>query len=275
MASRKKIWLAQHAAGEKELAKLFRRFLRDQNKRIIEGVRASVSVSTIEPAKLLNEETETDELLALIEETMLGMALTGAYNVWSEQPEAPGADKAFKLKDIVVKVLPKRVVDAVSNKWRQITKLDYWRGITRGSVEEVTAIIDDAIKEDYSERKLTQRLQKELPELSRARAQAIARTETTMAYNTGHQASYEQLANDGVLELVEWLSLRDERVRDSHAAANGQKVKVGEKFKVGGSECEYPGDPSLPARERINCRCTTAAVFEIADEKPEPKEGQQ
>ena len=44
--------------------------------------------------------------------------------------------------------------------------------------------------------------------------------------------------------------------RDSHAALNGVAIPEDEKFRtIWGNELRYPGDPSAPAAEIINCHC--------------------
>lgn len=54
-----------------------------------------------------------------------------------------------------------------------------------------------------------------------------------------------------------WDSKGDDKVRDSHLAADSQEVRVSEPFRVGSSLLMYPGDASLgaPIEERANCRC--------------------
>lgn len=49
-----------------------------------------------------------------------------------------------------------------------------------------------------------------------------------------------------------WVSMRDEKVRDSHQDLDGETRKVGEEFKTG---LKFPRDPRAPIAESINCRC--------------------
>mgnify|MGYP000932874301 CR=1 FL=1 len=53
-----------------------------------------------------------------------------------------------------------------------------------------------------------------------------------------------------------WLSSGDPDVRDSHAGLNGKTYPIDERFPNG---LLYPGDPSGPAGETINCRCDLVA----------------
>jgi uncharacterized protein with gpF-like domain len=54
----------------------------------------------------------------------------------------------------------------------------------------------------------------------------------------------------------EWVAVNDARTRDDHSAANGQVVDQDADFIVGGAPLKYPGDPSGPAQQVVNCRCT-------------------
>ena len=84
---------------------------------------------------------------------------------------------------------------------------------------------------------------------------ALVRTvahEVVSATAWGQQAA----ARSTGLPLVKtWRTVGDERVRPSHAAASGQTRRMEELYLVGGSMLSYPGDPSGPVRETINCRC--------------------
>lgn len=88
------------------------------------------------------------------------------------------------------------------------------------------------------------------------RAETIARTETAYAVNRGreeHAISAEQRL--GVRIYNTWLAVSDDRTRDHHVQANGQRVRQGEYFNVGGAQLLYPGDSDngAPPEETINC----------------------
>lgn len=89
-----------------------------------------------------------------------------------------------------------------------------------------------------------------VPSFSTARAGLIARTETHGAANFGANEAAKQT---GLPLKREWISAEDSRTRRSHDAANGQVVGPDEPFIVGGARLMYPGDPSGPADEVINC----------------------
>ena len=87
----------------------------------------------------------------------------------------------------------------------------------------------------------------------KVRSMKIVRTEVHAAREyAGHEASMAT----GMDIKKRWLSSFDERTRGTHVSANGQTVMLNEKFVVGGSLLDHPGDPSGSAKEVINCRCT-------------------
>lgn len=84
------------------------------------------------------------------------------------------------------------------------------------------------------------------------RALRIARTETTKISNYAHGVANE----DSEIETQEkWIATEDHRTRRSHLIANGQVIDTGEMFVVGNTLMKYPGDPTAPAEEVVNCRC--------------------
>lgn len=54
----------------------------------------------------------------------------------------------------------------------------------------------------------------------------------------------------------QWLAAHDQRTRDSHVKADGTIVDIDADFDLDGGSVAYPGDPSGPIGEVINCRCT-------------------
>lgn len=93
------------------------------------------------------------------------------------------------------------------------------------------------------------------------RGLTVARTEAISAHNAGNFASYVAMAKqDGGAWDKVWLATEDERTRPTHVRADLQRVPLHAPFTVGGFPGMFPGDPTLPAREVINCRCAPLAV---------------
>ena len=84
------------------------------------------------------------------------------------------------------------------------------------------------------------------------RADRIARTEVVSASNAGN---LEALTKSGA-QNKEWLSSRDEKVRETHISLDGATVPMSSDFiSPSGAQLAFPGDPGAPAEEVINCRC--------------------
>jgi SPP1 gp7 family putative phage head morphogenesis protein len=89
------------------------------------------------------------------------------------------------------------------------------------------------------------------------RALTIARTESHGAMNQAAQ-TYAQNLPASVVSRKEWLAHHDERTRPTHRVADGQQQPVGQPYVVGQALMMFPGDPTGPPGEVINCRCGQA-----------------
>lgn len=63
-----------------------------------------------------------------------------------------------------------------------------------------------------------------------------------------------------------WRTVGDDRVRPTHAAAAGQRRALDQAYTVGAALLMFPGDPSGPPGETINCRCFE--TYEVVDRAP-------
>jgi HK97 family phage portal protein len=86
-----------------------------------------------------------------------------------------------------------------------------------------------------------------------SKSKVIARTETASLMNG---TSVEIYKEEGIGQL-EWISEGD--ARESHQI-NGETTTIGQPFSNG---LLYPGDPSAPPEEVVNCRCSTAPVIRV------------
>jgi len=68
-----------------------------------------------------------------------------------------------------------------------------------------------------------------------------------------------------------WVTMHDDRVRPTHASADGQTVPANIPFEldkvdgsVGHDRAEKPRDPGLPFLQRVECRCEIATSGVVA-----------
>lgn len=98
------------------------------------------------------------------------------------------------------------------------------------------------------------------------RAKVISRTEAIRAANQGSHQMYIQAIDAGEIDEQsierKWVAGRDARTRESHRAMQGQKRAFRESFRSGdGNSLLYPGDPSAPGSDTIQCRCAVTTRF--------------
>jgi len=127
--------------------------------------------------------------------------------------------------------------------------------------------VGDAITKGWAEGKSVPDVAKDIRSavngLAPFRATALARTDLIALSNgAGHEAV--QQLNGAARDAGEpppvrsktWLSAGDDRVRPTHAEADGQNVPIDQPFNVGGEDLMYPGDPAGSDEECMQCRCT-------------------
>lgn len=91
----------------------------------------------------------------------------------------------------------------------------------------------------------------------RWKARRIARTEAHGARQGGKLAKAREAETATEMPWYKrWISTDDQRVRLSHRVADGQVVRLSDRFRVGGFLLDHPGDPNAGApHETISCRC--------------------
>ncbi len=124
--------------------------------------------------------------------------------------------------------------------------------IIKNGVASVTSILatnlDDAkrvilagMDENLSTSQISSNLRQFYTDQSPFKAMRVARTEVCKASSFG---SLEAARQSGVAQTKTWLTSRDDRVRDEHAAMDGETVGLDEVFSNG---LEFPSEPM--------CRC--------------------
>ena len=147
-----------------------------------------------------------------------------------------------------------------------VTPIDAWRKqqdvllanvneTTRGRLLAVKDVLDEGISQGLSVEEIAENIKNRTKLVYRDRERdrhRIARTEVNRAFN----AARIQQMDDAGIEFIEWLSSRDDSVRDSHVSMDGTFVQRGDLF---GNGLRFPHDPAGPASEVVNCRCVIVA----------------
>lgn len=263
MADPLKAWLALHAKGEKLIASKLRGFFKQQTARIVDAMGGLTSPNASIVPQVFNEHDERQAMLETLAEPLIGLMATGAERVYANAPSRRTRPKAASKDydpaaaadsfDYEPFDLPQYVIDAIRQAWRELEQQPYWLEIQKATATKLTELISAGIQEGLNGSDMRKSIQLALAGIGRTRADAIARTETTLAYNSGHEAAYQGLAADGIEFQKKWMAVVDGDTRESHAAANGQAAGADGLFTVGGEQARYPGDSNLSAAERVNC----------------------
>lgn len=175
--------------------------------------------------------------------------------------------KLFAMGSMETKVKTRKFDSYVSQfvKHRTATAITQIEGTTRKEVMRAVRkytdlAIRDAGDDHYSLSDFADDIQSDFENLSRGRANTIARTEVGMASSAGSLEAAKALEVPNLEK--EWVSAEDDRVRHGehggadHAAVDGQRVPLDEKFRVPpDASMDMPLDPSAGADQVCNCRC--------------------
>lgn len=244
-------WLPQRlrdqalvARSEREMFNAFWALLAEF---LVAALRLVAGSTTPDPTQVLGAEGLWNRLIAEFVNTTVRNVIGNVYRAIF------GPDVQFDSRPFVVNYLA-----AVENRLRDVDNEVY---------NQVAAVVARGAAEGWSIRRTTQEIERMLAVDNprwRNRAAVVARTETIGAINAGRTDSFEAIA-DQVPDLVfeqQWLATLDTRVRDTHRRADGQRRPMGRTFSVGTAQLRFPGDPRGPAKEVIQCRCTTILVEE-------------
>lgn len=130
--------------------------------------------------------------------------------------------------------------------------------VTQTTYDAILAELVAGVADGESIDDIATRIRTVFAQADTVRSVTIARTEVISAYNGAAVAVVERDMPRDVVAAAEWIATRDSRTRDSHASADGQLALIGTPFTVSGYSAAYPGDPALPAKETVRCRCTVA-----------------
>ena len=143
--------------------------------------------------------------------------------------------------------------------------------INQTTADQLQTIINRAVSDGSGTLEIQKLIEQKFAQFGSGRTLAIARTEVGRAANISIDESFRQA---GVPES-EWITARDNDVRDGHRSLDGVVEKLGDLFVMTegldiGLGAERPMEFG-EARQDINCRCTKAPIFDASDIIPAHK----
>ena len=157
----------------------------------------------------------------------------------------------------------KRVDDLFGTiKWSEDDLLQKTFIASKRTLARVTSDLNQIITEGYTSGKginvVANMLTRRFDQLETWEAKRIARTEIHNSHNQGVMRIYDEVG----VEYTQWISAHDDRVRGlkpsdtaDHVVLDGQIIRLGDTYSNG---LHFPGDPTGPIEEWINCRCSNA-----------------
>lgn len=246
-AGRWEKFLAATWPTEKHARRLLRQFFVEQ-RRIVEA-----NVERLKGYRLKATEPLADRILfPLVSETQR-LAIVAKPLV--EQALAAGvAFGAEGLADIDFDLLNPLTIQALEERVAFFSKR-----VNDETARALTDQIRQGVEQGETTAQIADRVQEVYDQAVGFRSIRIARTEINMAANRGALLSYKA----GGATTKQWITARDEFVREQHQAMEGRSVGVNQKFILpDGTQLDHPADPDGPPAQVINCRCVSIGVVE-------------
>lgn len=174
--------------------------------------------------------------------------------LWLSVVPPAGAMAADFIAEAKAAAVLSDVMMAAAKEWLRMNGVRESRKITNASRRNIAEQIRIGMQKGETDEQIAARLTKRYKSLSPARAQTIAWTETHAATNYGSFAAAQ--ASEEPLHKI-WVDTPDDRTRDAHVSAGGQKKPLSSPFVVDGEQLMWPGDTSMGASSEnvVNCRC--------------------
>lgn len=246
----RQLYAKQQRIAERELLPIFRKALKDSISQVIDYVK--------------NFGTETNPIF-LIDESIWQKAYSKAYNQIGikiakqeyyrqrglENTKADGIGFLIDVwtslfKDYATNYIYKIATDLNANTIKIITE-------ALGEINALGLDKDGAVR----------LFEKTVNGKMKLRSLVISRTESTTITNLGKEiGAMAWLDESGQSGFKVWLGRNDKRERQSHLSENDTIIKLSDKYNLDGQLCDRPGDITLTANQRINCRCTQSIISE-------------
>lgn len=191
------------------------------------------------------------EILSSLDSSVMSETVNKSYislieTIGSEELKTLGIDVVFNVRNPRIESYMKntagqRIKDITDNVKKSLRK-ELEEAVANG---EGTGSMKKRLREVFGDKKSDYELNR------------TARTESMSASNFAAHEAYEQ---SGVVEVVEWLSTRDESTRDTHATMDRKTKKLSEDWDIEGDKGKTPGSFSQ-AKNNVHCRCTEAPVI--------------
>lgn len=133
--------------------------------------------------------------------------------------------------------------------WLDLKANVFMKQINETTFGKLKSEFSDSFANNEDRGQLIKRVKETYGDISKGRANVIARTETHGITQEGTIQGYKQAE----MPIKIWVAVIDSATRESHAGIDGEEVPLDYPFSNG---LMFPGDPNGDADEVINCRCS-------------------
>lgn len=248
---------------ERKFEKLMKAFFADQEDRVLNDYDENTKSIEDIIAKIDKLEEFNPRIMARLiyddqeERFLLEKGMKKTYIGIIEQ----AGDRAGLALGIDFSMTDPKVIELIGNKLFRFSSV-----VSKTTEKQIRQSLLDGIEGGESINEIRDRIRLNFSHAETVRAKRIAQTEVIGASNGAAHQAYNQAG----VEKKEWISSRDEKVRDTHIQLEldtaedmgGVPINQNESFILSdGDTLMYPGDSHGKAKNIVNCRCTIAPVI--------------
>lgn len=166
------------------------------------------------------------------------------------------------IMESIDKDIPFERVSKQTTKWIESWSKDLAELMDLHTHDAIKNVLTNAMEDGSSIQDVELKLS-DLPEFDRKRARTTAITETLTASSRAQWEAYNQSPS---VTKKKWKhsGTKKNKPRENHVELDGTEVRTDEEFAIPESEetCQFPRDPVLSAKERVNCHCVLGPVVD-------------
>jgi hypothetical protein len=233
---------------------------KEQN--MVEPLRVLLKRYPVSKPKLLAKKMDMFAVTYITKKTVSGLGINDEETIKYVNKYFNNHRDFIKKELEVNKKNIQKIHTTIKNNTSKAILKDMRKNINARKVETIVGKdgLEKTVKRPLTREEIRQNLIKEYGDEQRFRVNRIVNTEL---HDLAETTTYNQHLLYGFTHKT-WNTQQDSRVRDgkqkgsraNHRAMHGKTIPIDSKFNVlGGGKGAYPGDPSLPPGQRINCRC--------------------
>lgn len=236
-----------HKTATKEVRPMFRNALIKSYQPVIDAVESGMDMQSIPVDAIIKKDVWRNLYVNAYEKIGMRMAKREFYR----QRNIEGLSQKATAIDFLVDIWSGTLKEYALKYTYSIERL-----LNEKTVEIITRALGEAYELGLDKYGRTRLFLKAMKDNVNIRSLTISRTETTTMANIGKAVGAQSwIDKQGGGGYKVWLGrVIDER--PTHIETNDTIIPIDDLYLVGGEPCERPGDVSLSAKERINCRCT-------------------